>query len=77
MMRDEGRDHLPDWKRICSELMSDPAEHKALVSELSALAEYLRQKPKMAKDMGGSPEVLERAMGRCIAIADTVFAGCQ
>ncbi len=77
LMRDGGRDHLPDWKRICAELMPDPAEQNALAAELSAFAEYLRQTPAMAKDMGASPEILERAMGRCIAIADSVLAACQ
>ncbi len=77
LMRDGGRDHLPDWKRICAELMADPAEQNALAAELSAFAEYLRQTPAMAKDMGASPEILERAMGRCIVIADSVPAACQ
>ena len=77
IMRDGGRDHLPDWKHICGELMPDPADHNALAAELSVFAEYLRQTPAMAKDMGGSPEVLERAMGRCIEIAESVLAACQ
>lgn len=77
LMRDGGRDHLPDWKRICAELMADPAEQNALAAELSAFAEYLRQTPAVAKDMGASPEILERAMGRCIVIADSVLAACQ
>ncbi|MBB4321548.1 serine/threonine-protein kinase HipA [Agrobacterium tumefaciens] len=77
MMRDGGRDHLPDWKRICAELIPDPDEQKALAAELSVFAEYLRQTPAMAKDMGGSPEILERAMGRCIEIAESVLAACQ
>ncbi|KAA3499245.1 type II toxin-antitoxin system HipA family toxin [Agrobacterium tumefaciens] len=77
MMRDGGRDHLPDWKRICAELIPDPDEQNALAAELSVFAEYLRQTPAMAKDMGGSPEILERAMGRCIEIAESVLAACQ
>ena len=77
MMRDSGRDHLPDWKRICAELIPDPDEQNALATELSVFAEYLRQTPAMAKDMGGSPEILERAMGRCIQIAEGVLAACQ
>ncbi|NSL19716.1 type II toxin-antitoxin system HipA family toxin [Agrobacterium tumefaciens] len=77
MMRDGGRDHLPDWKRICAELIPDPDEQNALAAELSVFAEYLRQIPAMAKDMGGSPEILERAMGRCIEIAESVLAACQ
>ncbi|EPR18534.1 MULTISPECIES: type II toxin-antitoxin system HipA family toxin [Agrobacterium tumefaciens complex] len=77
MMRDGGRDHLPDWKRICAELIPDPDEQKALAAELSVFAEYLRQTPAMAKDMGGSAEILERAMGRCIEIAESVLAACQ
>jgi serine/threonine-protein kinase HipA len=74
IMRDSGRDHLPDWKRICGELMPDPAEQNALAAELSAFAERLRQTPAMAKDLGASPEILERAMGRCIEIAENVLA---
>ncbi len=77
MMRDGGRDHLPDWKRICAELIPDPDEQNALAAELSVFAGYLRQTPAMAKDMGGSPEILERAMGRCIEIAESVLAACQ
>jgi len=77
MMRDGGRDHLPDWKRICAELIPDPDEQKALAAGLSVFAGYLRQTPAMAKDMGGSPEILERAMGRCIEIAESVLAACQ
>jgi serine/threonine-protein kinase HipA len=77
MMRDGGRDHLPDWKRICAELIPDPDAHNALAAELSVFAEYLRQTPAMAKDMGGSLEILERAMGRCIEIAESVLAACQ
>ncbi|MGV1901219.1 type II toxin-antitoxin system HipA family toxin [Agrobacterium sp. 22-3674b3] len=77
MMRDVGRDHLPDWKRICAELILDPDEQNALAADLSVFSEYLRQTPAMAKDMGGSPEILERAMGRCIEIAESVLAACQ
>lgn len=77
MMRDHGRDHLPDWKRIGAELMPDPAEQNALAAELSALAERLRQAPAIAKDLGASPEILERAMGRCTEITDNVMATCQ
>ncbi len=77
MMRDGGRDHLPDWKRICAELMPDPVEHKALAAALSEFAEHLRHAPDMANDMGTSPEILERAMGRCMEIADSVLATCQ
>ncbi|WP_273772474.1 type II toxin-antitoxin system HipA family toxin [Brucella intermedia] len=77
MMRDDGRDHLPDWKRIGAELMPDPAERSALAATLAMFAERLRQAPAMAKDMGASSEILDRAMGRCIAIADSVLAACQ
>lgn len=77
MMRDGGRDHLPDWTRICAELMPDPAEHSALAATLAMFAEHLRQAPAMAKEMGASADILDRAMGRCIAIADSVLAACQ
>jgi len=77
MMRNGGRDHLPDWKRICGELMSDPAEQKALAATLTEFAEHLRQAPAMAKDMGASLDILDRAMGRCIEIADSVLAACH
>nr|WP_245500638.1 HipA domain-containing protein [Rhizobium sp. BK251] len=77
MMRDGGLDHLPDWKRICAELMPNPDEQKALVSALYAFAGHLRLAPDMAKDMGASSEILERAMGRCIEITDSVLTGCQ
>lgn len=77
MMRDGGRDHLPDWKHISGELMPDPAERAALVITLNEFAEHLRRAPAMAKDMGASADILERAMGRCIAIADSVSQACQ
>lgn len=77
MMRDSGRDHLPDWKRICAELMPDHAEQKALIAALCDFAEHLRQAPTMAKDLGASPDLLERAMGRCRAITDNVLETCQ
>lgn len=77
LMRDRGRDHLPDWKSICLELMPDPDEQKALADSLSTYAEHLRQVPCMAKDMGASPEVQDRAMGRCIEITDSVLAACS
>ena len=74
MMRDEGRDHLPDWKRICAELMPEPDLKKALAAKLGEFAETLRQAPAMAKDMGAPSEILDRAMGRCSEIADSVLA---
>ncbi|GGA67320.1 phosphatidylinositol kinase [Nitratireductor aestuarii] len=77
MMRDRGRDHLPDWLRICTELMPDPAEKRDLAAMLSAFAENLRQGPAIARDMAAAPEILERAMGRCIEIADSVLAECH
>lgn len=77
MMRDSGRDHLPDWKRICGTLMPDPADQRALAAALNAFAEHLRQAPAMAKDMGASADIVNRAMGRCIAIADSVLATCR
>lgn len=77
MMRDGGRDHLPDWKRICAELMPDPVEQKALAATLAEFAKHLRQAPAMAKDMGASPDILDRAMGRGIEIADSVLATCH
>ncbi|MGN6448451.1 MAG: hypothetical protein ACTHLK_07605 [Brucella intermedia] len=77
MMRDIGRDHLPDWKRICGELMTGPAEHKALVATLTEFAEHLRQAPAVAKDIGASSDILDRARGRCIDIADSVLGTFQ
>jgi serine/threonine-protein kinase HipA len=74
MMRDGGRDHLPDWKRICIELMPNPDEQKALAAALSAFAEHLRHAPDLAKDMGAAPDILDRAMGRCIEIVGSVLA---
>jgi serine/threonine-protein kinase HipA len=75
-MRDAGRDHLPDWKLICAELMPDPDEQAHLTTTLSQFAERLRQAPQMAKDIGAPPEILDRAMGRCIEIADSVSMAC-
>ena len=77
MMRDGGRDHLPDWKQICGKLMRDPAEQSALEATLTTFAEHLLQAPTMAKNLSAPAEILDRAMGRCIAIADSVLAACQ
>ncbi|TAX72952.1 type II toxin-antitoxin system HipA family toxin [Rhizobium leguminosarum] len=77
MMRDGGRDHLPDWKRICTEIMPDPADQKALAVALTEFAQHLCQAPVMAKDMGASSDILERAMSRCMEIADSVLAACH
>ncbi len=77
MMRDGGRDHLPDWKHICAELMSNADQQKALTAALCVFAEHLRHAPNMAREMGASPDILERAMGRCLEIADGVLAGCS
>ncbi|MCY1238627.1 hypothetical protein D9M72_513770 [compost metagenome] len=74
MMRDAGRDHLPDWKTICTELMPEPGEQNGLVTTLSTFAESLRRVPEMAKDMNAPPEIIEQAMGRCAEIADGVSA---
>ncbi len=76
LMRDGGRDHLPDWKHICVELVPDPDEQKVLAAALYTFAEHLSQVPDFAKDMGASSEVLERAMGRCIEITDSVLTAC-
>ncbi|ASW04693.1 type II toxin-antitoxin system HipA family toxin [Rhizobium sp. 11515TR] len=77
VMRDGGRDHLPDWKRICTELMPVPAEQELLMASICAFAQHLQHAPELAKRMGASPEVLERAMGRCKEIADNVVAACR
>lgn len=77
MMRDGGRDHLPDWRRICTELIPGAVEEKALAAALCEFAERLQQVPVSAEDMGAGPEILERAMGRCMEIADSVVAMCQ
>ncbi|PST22251.1 type II toxin-antitoxin system HipA family toxin [Mesorhizobium plurifarium] len=77
MMRDGGRDHLPNWNRICAELMPHPDEQKALAAALSEFAEHLRQAPAIAKELGASPDIPDRAMGRCIEIADSVLEACQ
>lgn len=77
MMRDGGRDHLPDWTRICTQLMPDPAEQKALAVALCAFAEHLRHAPKLAKEIGASPDILDRAMARGSTIADSVLEACQ
>jgi serine/threonine-protein kinase HipA len=76
LMRDAGRDHLPDWKRICVELMPRPDERRGLLTALSAFAERLRHAPKVARELGASPQILERAMSRCAEIANSVSAAC-
>ena len=77
MMRAEGRDHLPDWKRICAELMPDPDQERALLAKLGEFAEALSHAPAIAKDLGAPSEILDRAMGRCSEIADSILAACS
>ncbi|GLU29944.1 hypothetical protein Brsp01_51770 [Brucella sp. NBRC 12950] len=77
MMRDRGRDHFPDWKQAYTEILPDPAEQKALAAALCEFSENLIQVPAMAKEMGASPDILDWAMGRCIAIATSVLETCQ
>ncbi len=77
MMRDLGLDHFPDWKRICLGVVSDREEQEALARALSEFAESLRQVPSMAKKMRAAPEILDHAMGRCTAIANSVLDACQ
>lgn len=72
IMRDGGRDHLPDWKCVCKEVMPDPTKQKAFAAALCEFAGHLRQAPDIAYQLGASPEILERAMGRCVEIADSV-----
>lgn len=72
IMRDEGRDHFPDWKQIYLELMPNPDDRKALMAEISAFAKNLRQAPDIARNAGAPRDILERAMARCIDIADSV-----
>lgn len=74
IMRDSGRDHHPDWRRICAELMPDGGDQKALEAILVAFAGQLRQVPAMAKEIGASAGILDHAMGRCLEIADGVLA---
>lgn len=75
-MRDAGRDHLPDWKLICAKLMPSADEQARLMDTLSEFANRVRQAPQMAKDIGASSEILDRAMSRCTEIADSVSAAC-
>ncbi len=72
-MRDAGRDHFPDWKKICAELFPDLTEQKILASALLTFAERLREAPNIAKNLAAAPEILERAMARCTEIADSVL----
>lgn len=72
-MRDSGRDHFPDWKKVCAELVPDLTEQKILASALMTFAERLREAPSIAKDLAAAPEILERAMARCTEIADSVL----
>ncbi|MBZ9790870.1 HipA domain-containing protein [Rhizobium sp. 3T7] len=74
MMRDAGRDHFPDWKQICGELFPEPDMQKSLAGKLSAFAERLRQAPQIAEDMSAPREIIERGMGRCAEIAESVLA---
>ena len=76
-MRDSGRDHMPDWRVICAELLTNPDDQARLLFELDQFAERLKQAPRMARAMGASPEIIDRAMARCAEIADSVSAACS
>lgn len=58
-------------------LMPDPVEQKALAARLGAFARHLHLAPTMAKDMETPPDILDHAMGRCIAIAASVLEACD
>ncbi|WP_337271099.1 type II toxin-antitoxin system HipA family toxin [Oryzifoliimicrobium ureilyticus] len=75
-MRDAGRDHLPDWKLICADLMPEKGEQVRLAAQLGEFADRLRRAPQIAKDFGAPPEIVDRAMSRCIEIADSVSEAC-
>ena len=76
VMRDSGRDHLPDWKRICAQTMRSSDQQTALAAALHAFAQQLRNAPEFARELGAPREIPERAMTRCIEIADSVSASC-
>jgi serine/threonine-protein kinase HipA len=63
------------WKHICAELMPEPDQQKALLAARFEFGEHLRRAPDMGRDMGASPEILQRAMGRCMEIIDKRSVG--
>ncbi len=71
-MRRIGRDHLPDWGVICAALMPDHDDRTRLLAALQRFATRLAEMPGMARDMGASAEVVDRAMVRCAEITDSV-----
>ncbi|MBB3660681.1 serine/threonine-protein kinase HipA [Rhizobium sp. BK650] len=75
-MRDAGLDHLPDWKLVCSELMLGADEQGRLMDTLSQFADRLRQAPQIAEDYGAAREIIDRAMSRCVEIADSLSVAC-
>jgi len=76
-MRDDGRDHLSDWKHICAELMMAQDEEIILAAALSTFAERLGQASEMAQDVRAPLDIQQRAMGRCVETADSVLATCS
>ncbi|MFK0276329.1 type II toxin-antitoxin system HipA family toxin [Ensifer sp. NPDC090286] len=77
-MRDAGRDHFPDWSRICAGVWPEPDGQASIASQLLSLSDRLRQIPQYAKDLGATDLIVDRVMTRCVEIADGVeasFAG--
>lgn len=72
IMRDAGRDHLPDWKEICALLFPNNDDRQSVAGALYDFAERLQRVPRIAKDMGAPPDIVERAMSRYAEIAQSV-----
>ena len=70
--RDSGRDNLPDWNEICTLLFSNNDERQSVAGALYEFAERLQRVPRIAKDMGAPPDIVERAMSRYAEIAQSV-----
>ena len=73
VMRASHRDTNPDWKAVCDAIFPDPQLANRLMSEIACFAAALKNAPQMAIELGATGEVVERAMGRCVEIAEAVI----
>lgn len=73
-MRDESRDHFPDWEKVCEVVSDGEFDKTEMVDELRQFAENLAKAPDIAADAGSDRRVIDFAMARCREITEPLLA---
>lgn len=71
-MATEGGDHAPDWAKVCRAAAGDTLPTEAIMAALTEKEDFLHELPKIARQHGIHPEVIERACARHRDIANRV-----